>query len=101
MGLQKDLTVFDSLVAKDAYYRIKTTVMEWETNQVKYVLGAWTSREASKAGKPELPLGEVQEMVMAAPPEAKGGTKAEQYQMLKMAAPFFRDAVDVLEETKS
>lgn len=100
MGLRKDLTIFADVVVPGVYFRIKTTVMEWETNTVKYVMGAWVSREASKSGKPELPLGEHQELTLEAPKGSEGGTKAYQYQMIKMAVPFFSDAADVLELTK-
>ena len=100
MGLSKDLMVFGDVRVAGAYFRIKTTVMEWETNVVKYVMGAWVSREASKSSKPELPLGDHQEFTLAVPKGAEGGTKADQYQMIKIAVPFFSDAADVLEETK-
>lgn len=100
MGLRKDLQLFGDITVAGAYIKIRTTVVEWESNTVKYVFGAWASREASKSGKPELPLGENQEIILSIPKGAETGSKADQYNMIKFAVPFFSDAGDVLEETK-
>src|SRR5574343_1859134 len=96
MGFSKDLQIFGDVRVDGAYFRIKTTVMEWETNAVKYVMGAWVSREASKSGKPELPMGENQEFTLEVPEGAEGGTKAEPYAIVRAGIPLFSNAVNVL-----
>lgn len=96
MGLKKDLTIYDDVTITGAYFKIKTTVMEWEVGQVKFQLGVWKSRAASKNGRQELPFDQ-KDIILDVPAGAEGGTKAEQYQMLKAMVPFFADAQDVLE----
>lgn len=96
MGLSCGLTIFSEINVPGAYFRIQTTVIDWEAQTIKYVLGSWTSREASKEGKPELPF-VFKDIVLELSEGLEAWTKEQQYLMLKNMVPFFNNATDVLE----
>lgn len=97
MALKKTVTTSSDMVVTDAYFKIVTTVVEWTIGKVILVLGVWKSKAACNNGKRQLMIDEPISYALDIPAGSDGGTKEEQYQMLKAMVPFFADAQDVLE----
>ncbi len=96
MGLRKDVSILGGdIEVKDAYFRIKSTVIEWDAGFARIILGGWVSREASKADKQELPLGSLEVLVRLN--KEFEGYKSMLYQAVKQAGGFFSDTEDVIE----
>jgi hypothetical protein len=94
MALKKPVVTSSDISVSDAYFKIVTTVVEWTTNKVTLILGVWKSKAACNNGKRQIMIDEPLAYVLDIPPGSEGGTKADQYLMLKMMVPFFADAED-------
>jgi hypothetical protein len=93
MALKMDITTSDDNTISNAYFKIMTTIVEWEMNYAVIVLGAWKGRNAYLNRKRQIVLDQDLTFRMSFPPGTEMGSRTDIYTWLK-TQPFFTTATD-------
>lgn len=96
MALKMDIVTADDNVISQAYFKIMTTIIEWEVNYAVIVVGAWKGKNAYQAGKRQLTLEQDLSFKMTFDPAIPPESKNDFYTWLKTQE-FFATAVDATE----
>jgi hypothetical protein len=56
MAIKMDIITADDNTINNAYFRIVTTIVEWEINQCVIIMGAWKGKSAYENKKRQLSL---------------------------------------------
>ena len=93
MALKMDVVTADDNTISSAYFKIMTTIVEWEMNYAVIVLGAWKGRNAYQNKKRQIILNEDLSYKMSFSPGTEMGSRSDIYTWLK-TLPFFATATD-------
>lgn len=93
MALKMDVTTADDNTISNAYFKILTTIVEWEANYAVIVMGCWKGKNAYQNKKRQLMLNEDLSFILNFGPGTEMGSRADIYTWLK-TLPFFATATD-------
>ena len=93
MALKMNVVTADDNEIPNAYFKIVTTVVEWEANYAVFVLQAWKSRNAYQNKKRPIMLEQDLSFKMDFPPGTEMGSRTDIYNWLK-TQPYFATALD-------
>ena len=96
MALKMNVVTADDNEISNAYFKLVTTVVEWEANFAVFILQAWKSKNAYNNGKRTIMLNQDLSFKMDFPPGTEMGSRTDIYNWLK-TLPYFATATDAAE----